>query len=58
MTEDTLGNEYDIVATWNHSDKISLKGYYAMFKPEKKNLKVTNPGDMETMLGGAFVIKF
>jgi len=58
MTEDTFGNEYDIVATWNHSDKISLKGYYAMFKPEKKNLNVTNPGDMETMLGGAFVIKF
>jgi hypothetical protein len=57
MTEDTLGNEYDIVATWNHSDKISLKGYYAMFKPEKKNLNVTTD-DMETMLGGAFVIKF
>jgi len=59
MTEDTLGNEYDIVATWNHSDKVSLKGYYAMFKPEKKNLKGTNPtDDMETMLGAAFVVKF
>jgi hypothetical protein len=59
MTADTLGNEYDIVATWNHSDKISLKGYYAMFKPEKKNLKGTNPtDDMETMLGAAFVVKF
>jgi len=57
MTEDTLGNEYDIIATWNHSDKVSLKGYYAMFKPEKKNLNVTTD-DMETMLGAAFVVKF
>jgi len=57
MTEDTLGNEYDIVATWNHSDKVSLKGYYAMFEPEKKNL-IGITDDMETMLGAAFVVKF
>jgi hypothetical protein len=55
--KDTVGNEYDIVATWNHSDKISLKGYYAMFKPEKDNVS-THTDDMYTALGAAFVVKF
>jgi len=55
--KDTIGNEYDIVATWNHSDKISLKGYYAMFKPEKDNVS-GNTDDMYTALGAAFVVKF
>ena len=53
-----IGNEFDIVATWNHSDKVSLKGYYAMFKPEKKNLPVNAKDDRQTMLGAAFVVKF
>jgi len=56
--KDTVGNEYDIVATWNHSDKISLKGYYAMFKPEKDNNVSTHTDDMYTALGAAFVVKF
>jgi hypothetical protein len=55
--KDTVGNEYDIVATWNHSDKVSLKGYYAMFKPEKDNVS-GNTDDMYTALGAAFVVKF
>jgi hypothetical protein len=55
--KDTIGSEYDIVATWNHSDKISLKGYYAMFKPEKDNVS-GQTDDMYTAVGGAFVIKF
>ena len=55
--KDTVGNEYDIVATWNHSDKVSLKGYYAMFKPEKDNVS-NNTDDMYTAIGAAFVVKF
>lgn len=55
--EDTLGNELDIVATWNHSDNVSVKGYYAMFTPEKKNV-LGNTDDAQTMLGAAFVVKF
>jgi hypothetical protein len=57
LTSDTLGNEYDIVATWKHSDNVSLKGYYAMFKPEKDNVS-GNTDDMYTALGAAFVVKF
>jgi len=58
----TLGNEYDFVATWNHSDNVSVKGYYAMFKPEKANVKEDDKkvkhDDMETALGAALVVKF
>lgn len=53
--KDTIGNELDIVATWKHSDNIHVKGYYAMFKPEKDN---TLTDDAQTMLGAAFVVKF
>jgi len=60
--KDTVGNEYDIVATWNHSDNVSVKGYYAMFKPEKDNVEVDSNNvkhdDMETAFGAAFVVKF
>jgi hypothetical protein len=57
--DDTIGNEYDIVATWNHSDNVSVKGYYAMFKPEKHNVSDTpKTDDMTTALGAAFVVKF
>jgi hypothetical protein len=54
-TDKNVGNEYDIVATWKHSDNVSLKGYYAMFKPEKDNW---GTDDMETAFGAAFVVKF
>ena len=56
LTKVHLGTETDIVATWTHSDNVSVKGYYAMFAPEKKN-NVTNH-DAQTMLGAAFVVKF
>lgn len=54
-TSDTLGNEYDLVATWKHSDNLSIKGYYAMFTPDKDN---TGTDDAYTALGAAFVVKF
>ena len=53
--KDTLGNEIDLVATWKHSDNVSVKGYYAMFKPEKDN---SGTDDAQTALGAAFVLKF
>ncbi|HOL62259.1 MAG TPA: hypothetical protein PK103_02705, partial [Elusimicrobiales bacterium] len=53
--KDTLGNEVDLVATWKHSDNLSLKGYYAMLKPEKDN---AGTDDAYTALGAAFVLKF
>ncbi|NLI10803.1 MAG: porin [Elusimicrobia bacterium] len=54
--KDTIGNEYNLVASWNHSENVSVKGYYAMFTPEKDN----NGGqdDAQTALGAAFVVKF
>ncbi|MGC8867335.1 MAG: hypothetical protein ACP5PA_03885 [Elusimicrobiales bacterium] len=53
----TIGNEYDIVATWNHSEDIAIKAYYAMFKPEKDNT-LHNNDDVQTALGAAFIVKF
>ncbi len=53
--KDTIGNEVDIVATWNHSENVSLKGYYAMFMPEKDNVA---KDDAQTAIGAAFVVKF
>ncbi len=53
--KDTLGNEVDLVATWKHSNNLSIKGYYAMLKPEKDN---TVTDDAYTALGAAFVLKF
>lgn len=50
-----IGSELDIVATWNHSENVSVKGYYAMFKPEKKNVVAD---DAQTMFGAAFMVKF
>ncbi len=55
--KDTIGNEVDIVATWKHSEDVSLKGYYAMFMPEKDNVS-TGKDDAQTALGAAFVVKF
>ncbi len=51
-----IGNEGDLVATWTHSEKVDVKGYYAMFSPEKKNLVGSH--DTETMLGAALNVKF
>jgi len=58
LTKVHLGTETDIVATWTHSDNVSVKGYYAMLTPEKKNLTAGAPHDAQTMLGAAFVVKF
>jgi hypothetical protein len=56
LAKTNLGNEADLVATWTHSDNVNLKGYYAMFMPEKDN----NAGmdDAQTMMGAAFSVKF
>jgi len=53
--EKHLGNEYDLVATWTHSDNVNVKGYFAMFQNEKKNFATD---DAETMMGAAFNVKF
>ena len=53
-----MGNESDLVLTWTHSDNVNVKGYYAMFQPEKKNLAVNAKHDAETMMGAAFNVKF
>jgi hypothetical protein len=50
-----LGMETDLVATWTHSDMVSVKGYYAMFQPEKANLA---NDDAQTMMGAALMVKF
>lgn len=50
-----VGSELDVVATWMHSANVDVKGYYAMFMPEKKNVV---KDDAETMMGAAFVVKF
>lgn len=55
LTKKHEGSELDLVATWNHSENVSVKGYYAMFTPEKKNVATD---DAATMLGAAFVVKF
>ncbi len=57
---DAIGNEMDFMATWNHSENVSVKGYYAMFSPDSKF--ATNAGatkdDATTMLGLNFNVKF
>jgi len=55
LTKKHEGAEFDLVATWNHSENVSVKGYYAMFTPEKKN---NANDDAATMLGAAFNVKF
>ncbi|GAB4030497.1 MAG: hypothetical protein Fur0012_06520 [Elusimicrobiota bacterium] len=55
LTKKHEGAELDLVATWNHSENVSVKGYYAMFTPEKKN---NTNDDAATMLGAAFNVKF
>lgn len=55
LTKKHEGAELDLVATWNHSENVSVKGYYAMFTPEKKN---NANDDAATMLGAAFNVKF
>jgi len=50
-----LGNEFDVIATWNHSDNVKVKGYYAMFMPEDKN---NTPDDAESVMGALFCVNF
>ena len=53
-----IGAETDVTATWKHSENVKVKGYFAMFQPEKKNLAVGAKDDSETMMGAAFMVKF
>jgi len=55
LADKHLGNEFDVIATWNHSDNVKVKGYYAMYMPEDKN---NTPDDMESMMGAVFCVKF
>jgi hypothetical protein len=50
-----IADEYDLVATWKHSDKTSVKGYCAALLPEKNNNASHDP---ITMFGAAFELKF
>lgn len=56
LAKKNRGSEGDLVATWTHSANVNVKGYYAMFMPEKKNLAGRH--DAENMFGAAFNVKF
>lgn len=53
-----MGTESDLVLTWTHSDNVNVKGYYAMFAPEKKNLTAGRKDDAQSVMGAAFMVKF
>jgi hypothetical protein len=55
LSKKHLGMETDLVATWMHSDMVSVKAYYAMFQPEKNNLA---NDDAQSMMGAALMVKF
>ncbi|HAN04946.1 MAG TPA: hypothetical protein DCQ25_06835 [Elusimicrobia bacterium] len=53
--DEHVGNELDLCAKWQHSENVAVKGYYAMFMPEKDNFA---NDDSQTMMGAAFMVKF
>lgn len=62
-TADTIGTEMDFVVTWNHSEDVTLKAYYAMFSPDSNFTKVLNDSltaedDMATAIGFSMNVKF
>ncbi|MEF3279462.1 MAG: alginate export family protein [Elusimicrobiota bacterium] len=53
---DAIGNELDIALNWNHSDKLGITAYYAMFDYDEDILGYD--GDATKMLGAALNVKF
>lgn len=39
---DAIGNELDLCANWQHTENVSLKGYYAMFMADKDYMDIVN----------------
>lgn len=57
---DTVGSEFDLAATWNHSENLNVKAYMAYFMPDKDFATANGAtnDDAATMLGAAFTVKF
>ena len=57
---DTVGSEFDVAATWNHSDNVKVKAYVAYFMPDKDYATASGStnDDAATMIGAAFKVKF
>lgn len=63
QTTDTIGNELDLGAKWQHNENVALKAYYAAFIPTSKYAKyaldsATANDDMVTTIGAAVSVKF
>jgi len=63
FTTDTIGNELDLTASWQHSENVNLTGYYGAFMPTGKYTKyvlgsATAKNDMATVFGAALNVKF
>jgi len=56
-TNDGIGSEIDFVATWNHSDNVSLKAAYAMFSPDK-DIAIASKKDTVTLMNFYVNVKF
>ncbi|HBE88593.1 MAG TPA: hypothetical protein DDW67_05570 [Elusimicrobia bacterium] len=57
---DEMGTELDLCATWQHSENVKIKAYYAYFMPEK-NYVVANgltTDDPAHVVGALFNVKF
>lgn len=55
-TTKKIGTETDLVATWTHSDNVSLKLALAQFAPDKDLAPVND--DAEIYIGTSFNVKF
>ena len=63
QTTDTIGNELDLTAAWQHSENVGLMAYYGAFLPTSKYTKyaldnAAAKDDMATVLGAALNVKF
>ena len=63
VTSDAIGNELDFLVTWNHSEDVALKAYYAMLSPDSDYTKITGTSltakdDISTLLGFNVNVKF
>lgn len=60
---DTIGNELDLTANWQHNESVGLMAYYGAFIPTGKYTKyaqnsATAQDDMATVIGATLNVKF
>lgn len=60
---ETIGNELNVCAMWQHNENVGLKAYYAAFMPDSDYAKfaadsATAKDDMTTMIGATLSVKF